>query len=83
MMSSILNIEKSNSLSLVKSYGGQVIDFMQICDSVSCIEEGNKEKNDGNTNVNVDKIWNITAFWGSFDNFFEQSCVENFGIYYY
>ena len=37
---------------------------------------------DGNTNVNVEKIWNITAFWGSFDNLVEQSCVENFGIYY-
>jgi hypothetical protein len=81
-MSSILNIEKSNSLSIVKSFGGWIIDFMQICNSVSCEEEGNIYKNDTNTNVTVEKTWNITHFWGSFANFGDQTCVENFGIYY-
>ena len=81
-ISSILNIEKSNSLSIVKSYGGWIIDYMQICNSVSCINGGNMDKNYANTNVTVDKTWNITAFWGSFDNFKLQTCVENFGIYY-
>lgn len=81
-MSLILIIENSNSLSLVESYGSQIIDFMRICNSVSCVTRGNMDKNDVNTIVNVDQTWNITAFWGSFDNLVEQSCVENFGIYY-
>ena len=81
-MSSILNIEKSNSLSIVKSYGGWIIDYMQICNSVSCIKGGNMDKDDANTNVIVEKTWNITAFWGSFSYLSSQSCLENFGIYY-
>ena len=72
----------SNRLANVSSYGGTILDFMQICtETNTCVINGNVGKA-LNYNVQINSTWEITAFWGVRYQWNGLDCLTNFGIYY-
>ena len=82
---SVLNFSNPNGLSSVNSYGGTVIDVLQICNggSGNCVTAGNTAGKKLNHFTNISSMWFITSFWGKFYNYGGYRCLENFGIDYY
>lgn len=82
----VLNITDSYGLSNVNSYGGSIIDVLQICGGVlaECVSAGDNLGHSFNYPISIDQTWIITSFWGSFNEWIGgYACLENFGIDYY
>jgi len=82
---SVLNFGNPNGLSGVNSFGGAIIDLLQICNGTSgqCVTAGNSAGKMLNHFTNLYSTWFITTFWGSFAMYGGYRCLENFGIDYY
>lgn len=82
--SSVLNFTDVNSLSTVDSFGGYILDVVQICGGISadCVISGNFGRVK-NVQTNISSTWIIKTFWGSFSVWNGYNCLDNFGIDYY
>jgi hypothetical protein len=73
----------SNRLANVSSYGGSILDVMQICtETNTCVINGNVGGRNPNTTGVINPAWEITAFWGVRYQWNGFDCLANFGIFY-
>ena len=73
----------SNRLANVSSYGGSILDVMQICtETNTCVINGNVGGRNPNTTGVINPAWEITAFWGVRYQRNGLDCLANFGIFY-